>query len=387
MTFDFEREYDRNFIGREKELGWLDEYLYKRDYNFSPIIISGASGVGKTALVKHWFSSRRIDHPPLWLDLSSNIDENVIENMLVEIRKISDERFERLDRYRNERRDRELDIVIDGTDVWSQKKHEEAAGKIFNWKIVSSLIFIRQKNLKFPRSQHLSLQPLSNSSTGDLLRKLLSSELTDSQISRAIEVSKGFPLALSILSKLVKGENLDSILSSNKEPLYDIQNGILVPKNKIIAETKPIIISANNKLITSLKQQPGDLRKLSSREFEELLADLLRDMGWDVELTKQTRDNGADILAYMNTDIGRLLCLVEAKHYREDRKIGVDLVRTLYGTLCDAQANSAMLVTSSSFTSDAKTFQQKHKYQLNLREYADVVDWILKFGSKTDNFA
>ena len=116
------------------------------------------------------------------------------------------------------------------------------------------------------------------------------------QISQAIEASKGYPLALSILSKLIQGDNIDSILSSTKELLYDVQNGILVPKNKIITATKPILVNANHKLITSLKQKPSNLRNLSPREFEELLADILRDLGWDVELTKQTRDGGADIL-------------------------------------------------------------------------------------------
>lgn len=378
MAFDFERKYDRNFVGREEELKWLDERLFRRSSSFSPIIISGSGGVGKTALVKHWFSSRRISYTPLWYDLSSNIYENAIDDLIIEIRRISDDRYERGSR---------LSVVIDGTDIWSKKKHEEVASKIFNYKIVSSLIFIRRGDLQFTRGHNLSLQPLSNSSTGDLLRKLLSSDLTDKQISEAMEASKGFPLALSILSKLVKGDNIDSILSSTKEPLYDIKNGILVPKTQINTATKPIIVDASHKLIESLKRQPVGIRHLTPREFEELLADLLSDMGWDVELTKQTRDGGSDILAYLNTDVGRLLCLVEAKHYREDRKIGVDLVRTLYGTLCDAQANSAMLVTSSSFTSDAKTFQQRHKYQLTLREYADVVEWIMKFGNKKNNFA
>lgn len=378
MAFDFERKYDQNFIGRKKELEWLDEHLYGRGHSFSPINISGLGGVGKTALVKQWFSSRRISYSPLWLDLSSNIDDSIIDNLVIEIRKVSDERYERGGR---------LTVVIDGTDIWSQKKHEEVAGKIFNYKIVSSLVFISRKELKFPRGQHLSVYPLSNSSTGDLLRRLLSSELTDVQISQAIEASKGYPLALFILSKLIQGDNADSILSSAKDPLYDIQNGILLPKKQILTTAKPIIINANNRLIESLKKQPVNLRNITPREFEELLADLLRDMGWDVELTKQTRDGGADILAYLNTEVGRLLCLVEAKHYREDRKIGVELVRTLYGTLCDAQANSAMLVTSSSFTADAKTFQQKHQYQLTLRDYADVVDWIMKFGAKKNNFA
>lgn len=374
---DFKRQYDRNFIGREKELEWLDERLYRRGYSFSPIIVSGPSGVGKTALIKQWFSSRRISYSPLWLDLSSNINNNEIDNLLVEIRKISDDGYERGGR---------LTVVIDGTDLWPQKKYEEAAGKIFNYKIVSSLIFISRKAVKFPRGQHLSLDPLSNSSTEDLLRKLLSSELTDVQISRAIEASKGYPLALSVLSKLILGDNADSILSSTKEPLYDIQKGILLPQKQIIATAKPIIIGANHRLIESLKKQPSSLRSITPREFEELLADLLRGMGWDVELTKQTRDGGSDILAYLNTEVGRLLCLVEAKHYREDRKIGVELVRTLYGTLCDAQANSAMLVTTSSFTADAKTFQQRHQYQLTLRDYGDVVEWIMKFGIKNNKF-
>ena len=379
MTLDFEREYNRNFIGREKELEWLDErLLHRRDYSFSPIIVSGPGGVGKTALVKQWFSSRRISYTPLWLDLSSNIEDNAVDNLLIKIRRISDDRYEREGR---------LTVVIDGTDVWSQKKHEEAAGKIFNYKIVSSLVYIRRKELEFPKGQNLSLYPLSNSSAGDLLRKILSSELTDVQISQAIEVSKGSPLAISILSKLIQGGNADSILTSTEEPLYDIKNGILHPKSEIIKIAKPIIISANHQLIESLKKQPVNLRSIAPREFEVLLADLLRDMGWDVELTKQTRDGGSDILAYLNTEVGRLLCLVEAKHYREDRKIGVELVRTLYGTLCDAQANSAMLVTSSSFTADAKTFQQKHQYQLTLRDYGDVVEWIMKFGTKKNNFA
>ena len=382
MTFEFEKEYNQDFIGREKELEWLDELFYRRYYYGSPIIISGPSGVGKTSLVKQWFSSRRIAVMPLWLDLSANIEEGSIDNLLIEIQKLSDERYKKGYSYYTE-----LPVVIDGSDIWSQKEHEELTRKIFNKKIISSLVFIRQKPLKFRGGHNLTLRPLSNSSTGDLLRKLLSSELTDLQITQAIEVSKGIPLAISILSRLIKGRSVNSILSTTKEPLYDIQNGILIPKQKIITVTKPIIVNANRELITSLKRQPHSLRKLTPREFEELLADLLRDMGWDIELTKQTRDGGSDILAYLNTEVGRLLCLVEAKHYREDRKIGVDLVRTLYGTLCDAQANSAMLVTSSSFTSDAKSFQQKHQYQLTLREYADVVEWIMKFGNRNNNFA
>jgi len=371
MDFHFESEFNPIFVGREVELKWLDERLFRR-YSFAPIIISGPAGVGKTALINKWFSSKRISYTPLWLDLSSHVRANALNDLIIQI----DTQRE------NYRYQKGLTVIIDGSDAWTQKQHEEAVNKIFNYKAVSSLIFICRGPLKLQRAQQLSLAPLSNFSARDLLRNLLSEELTNDQIAKAMLASKGYPLAITILSKLIKGESINSILSFASEPIYDISHNILLPSNEITIATKPIIVSANNNLISRLKKHPSHLHTISPREFEELLADLLKDMGWEVELTPKTRDGGSDILAYLNTEVGRLLCLVEAKHYREDRKIGVDLIRTLYGTLCDAQANSAMLVTTSSFTSGAKEFQQKHTYQLTLRDYADVVEWILKFGNK-----
>ncbi len=76
------------------------------------------------------------------------------------------------------------------------------------------------------------------------------------------------------------------------------------------------------------------------------------------------------------------MCLVETKHYRKDRTIGVDIVRNLYGTFCDYEANSAMLVTTSKFSPDAQQFQQRHKYQLSLKDYTDIASWILKYKTK-----
>jgi restriction endonuclease Mrr len=102
----------------------------------------------------------------------------------------------------------------------------------------------------------------------------------------------------------------------------------------------------------------------------------------EVELTPQTRDGGADIFAYMDTGLGKLLCLVEAKQHRETRPVGVSLVRGLYGTVVHQQASKGMLVTTSRFTKDAQTFQQKHEYILSLKDYSDVLSWILKYKQR-----
>lgn len=146
--------------------------------------------------------------------------------------------------------------------------------------------------------------------------------------------------------------------------------------------TRSRIILANDQLIEHLRRQPCDLHKLAPRRFEELVAHLLEDMGWEVSLTKQTRDGGRDILAFLDAEVGRLLCLVEAKRYSPERPVGVELVRNLYGALSDEQASLALLVTTSYFSPDAREFQRRHIYQLSLREYQDVVGWLMKCKRK-----
>lgn len=101
-----------------------------------------------------------------------------------------------------------------------------------------------------------------------------------------------------------------------------------------------------------------------------------------IELTPQSKDGGKDIIAALKTELGRFLCLIETKHYHPGRPVQVGLVKQLYGTFIDQGANSAMLVTSSTFTRGAREFQSKHEYHLSLREYWDVVDWIQNYKSQ-----
>lgn len=375
FPYDFEGKDISFFIGRKAELTWLDKHLaegYRRHY---PIFITGSGGIGKTALVKYWLSTRTAFSTPLWLNLShhSNIDTALI-NFINHLSIRNKERFPNGE---------QVNVVIDEGDLLDLRQQRMITDAIFNYKMVSSLIFIRRTPMEVFRSPHLALKPLPQSESLELLQRLLpKDDISNSQLLEIVNSTEGYPLAISLISKLIKKENYNSISSVIKDPLYDVSKSLSLPESEIITTISPIIVSANENLVELLKKQPNHLRNISPRDFEKLLAELLKDMGWEVELTKQTKDGGADILAYLNTNIGRLLCLVEAKHYREDRKVGVDLVRTLYGTLCDAQANSAMLVTTSTFTPDAKEFQKKHKYQLTLSDYADVVTWIMKYGNR-----
>lgn len=368
------------FVGREKELRWLEEHVFFRERWHTAIFITGLEGVGKTALLREFFNkgTNRIFHArpliPIWIELSS--EKNPYETTNEFIEELYNRRFP----------DQDLIIVIDGADHLTEKQLEHITSRLFNLKAVRSVLITRQVKPNLERADVLALEMLPKIDATHLLQKLLTENLPSHIIADALNSTLGSPLALSVLAdilKLASGQDLIKDMAALlKGQLYDISNVVDVPPNKIIPAVAPKIISASEALIEQLKKQPDDVYNLHPRKFEELLAELLTDKGWDVQLTKATRDGGKDILAYLNTDMGRLLFLIEAKKYRRDRKIGVDLVRSLYGTLCDHKANSAVLVTTSSFTPDAHDFQRKYEYQLALRDYGHLVQWIQCYKQK-----
>jgi hypothetical protein len=134
-------------------------------------------------------------------------------------------------------------------------------------------------------------------------------------------------------------------------------------------------------LLHSLASDPARMRDLPSRRFEELIAELLDRRGYEVELTPETRDGGYDILARRTDDLAEVMFLVECKRYAEKQHVGVGLVRNLYGTVQQSRATGGILVTTSSFTPDAQSFQHAVAHQLQLHDYADLSRWLQ--GSQT----
>lgn len=355
-------EPDPDFIGRDRELEWLFGHFNRRSFGI-PIVICGPPGVGKTGLLKQFLSSVRLRRPPLVLTTHFRPEESLTEV------------YARSDEFFRNRNPPEI-VAIDDADVFDQQQLNDITGRILNFKSIRALIFVMRRCPKFTQGEILQLQPLSITDAQNILRNLLGPEFPSTDIRRAASIASGSSLALRLIYKLCRGHDTNTIDRILRGDIYDISDQVILPEQQLIKEVHPKILLANDTLIERLKRQPRSIYDLPPRKFEELVADLLADLGYEVEITPPTRDGGKDILAKMNTPHGKLLCLVEAKKYRADRPVGVELVRQLYGTLIDANATSAMLVTTSYFSPDAKTFQQRHRYKLSLHDYGNVVQWI-----------
>lgn len=94
------------------------------------------------------------------------------------------------------------------------------------------------------------------------------------------------------------------------------------------------------------------LRAMSWREFEQLVSEAYRRLGYQVEETGQGgADGGVDLLLRRDG----LVTLVQCKQWRTQR-VGVPTVREQFGLLTHHQADAAIIVTVGDFTPEARAF-------------------------------
>ena len=141
-----------------------------------------------------------------------------------------------------------------------------------------------------------------------------------------------------------------------------------------------VVHTITTELIKYLQKHPEAMYSLKPRQFEELIAEILASYKWDVQLTPPIKDGGYDIFAISkNIKPGvNSSWIIECKKYRPENKVGVDIVRALYGVKSDLRIANALLATTSYFTKGAKDFKAS-RYDIDLKDYRDVLEWINQY--------
>ena len=94
------------------------------------------------------------------------------------------------------------------------------------------------------------------------------------------------------------------------------------------------------------------IRDLSWRKFEVLVAEAYRRQGYNVTENQTVgADGGVDVRLEKNGD----LHLVQCKNWKTS-KVGVKVVREMYGVMIDEQASSVKIIISGMFTQEAHNF-------------------------------
>lgn len=145
-------------------------------------------------------------------------------------------------------------------------------------------------------------------------------------------------------------------------------NDIYLPSSDIIKNVSIITDS----LLKQARDNPQIIHSFTPREFEKMVRELLDKQGYEVQLTKQTRDGGKDLIVVQKSLLGQFSIYVECKKYDTHRPISVGLIRELYGTITADAVTAGMMITTSYFTKDAKEFTERIKHRMSLVDFNDL---------------
>ncbi len=146
-------------------------------------------------------------------------------------------------------------------------------------------------------------------------------------------------------------------------------------------EGKFLIKNIDLEIKQYFRKHPEKLHELSSRKFEELVASILQDFGFGVELTRATRDGGSDIIAHLKNAVTTFLMLVECKRYALENKVGVGIIREVIGVHHIKNPAKSIIVTTSTFTKDAQNQANEPSVKglIELHDYYNLKNWLNKY--------
>ncbi|MCX5893316.1 MAG: restriction endonuclease, partial [Deltaproteobacteria bacterium] len=187
-------------------------------------------------------------------------------------------------------------------------------------------------------------------------------------------VAKRASLAWKTIQRVEAGKSVSDLtlhkLSMALKINYDDLLVAKSPPSIALAAFMVEVESVSKEIIRYIAKHPDFIHSLTPRKFEYLIAEILIDMGAEIELTPETRDGGRDILAAFNTPIGKILTLVECKKLSADRKVGIDIVERFLWTIEHKdRATCGLIATTSYFSSGAIKLQDSYRWKLKLKDF------------------
>lgn len=102
------------------------------------------------------------------------------------------------------------------------------------------------------------------------------------------------------------------------------------------------------------------LKNLSWQDFEVLTGQIMRHLKYKVqEQGGAQADGGIDLIAYKNNS----KYIIQCKHWKAN-KIGVKIVREMFGVSIHENANGVYIFTTGDFTKEARDFAKEKKVYL-----------------------
>tara|TARA_R110001592_G_C12923714_1_gene728777 strand:- start:4 stop:837 length:834 start_codon:yes stop_codon:yes gene_type:complete len=114
--------------------------------------------------------------------------------------------------------------------------------------------------------------------------------------------------------------------------------------------------------------------KISGSEFELLIANFFKSKGYGVQLAETSSYYGFDLM--IDNFEGHRKTIIEIKKYNRNSKVSINTIHQVFGTMSICEADYAIVITTSDFTSSAKNFATSISDKIELWNYETLIDKI-----------
>lgn len=151
-----------------------------------------------------------------------------------------------------------------------------------------------------------------------------------------------------------------------------------IPRS-LLQQTQRRVIPFAQGMLRKLKAQQDDLFELSQKEFENLVSQMFKSFGFEIEVSGLTKDGGIDLFVFGIQSSDNHPWLVECKRYQQGKRLSVEPVMSLYkSSSAEYQVrNSLIAITSSIYAYDFATAHlARSRWELSSTGYATVLKWL-----------
>jgi hypothetical protein len=163
-------------------------------------------------------------------------------------------------------------------------------------------------------------------------------------------------------------------------PIPDSHEVFIHPEAELtVPVTRELILSRapSLRILEQLRASHIRLDDLHWRQFEELVADLLSQEGYEVTLGPGRKDGGKDIIATKHIPgSGFFMAVWQARKLAPHNKVGLSAIRELADTRQEHKASKGVIATTTSLTHGALARIERDCYLLHKVDGNDLDAWI-----------
>lgn len=186
-------------------------------------------------------------------------------------------------------------------------------------------------------------------------------------------------------------EALNDAYATGELQFGDVRMGNIYTKRHREADGRIVQVDTfvSQSLFTSLCDNPEALPSISKSDFESLCAEIFVRRGFEVDLFRGTKDGGIDFLAVKSGEADPIVFAVQCKQPdlrpgKSRKSVGRPIVQQIYGAAKAWDLAGAVVVSGSTFSTEAEDFAQNKPAEIRLHDASEILSWIEKYRWNDD---